>query len=361
MASCRDLLQMIEAAQVKAIADGRGGPQAGRGLQETRAALGAVIDRGKMAGASPATSEVDASTIDARTLLLRLPAGIAFRTRGLQLVAEAQSNDPQEKAAALKHLGWLVKHPRLRYLQLTDQAAALPNKTAQVLADIEAVRVWGKGAPVAGMRLARWVKQATNPNTPAAPDFTTPAGRIAARTKFTKNIDKAVVGFPSLKRELRMVLDDVMLTRDPKERGRPLLLQGPPGTAKTSMCSVLASALGCHFIKIDGSSLAQSGGVSGHMAVYKNAEPGFIARAMCDAPLDKPIMILVDELGDMSEEALLELAPVLDQTRSAYTDNNLGEHCPFDLSWVLFAFTSNTKVAKKNCKSLQFAARRATQ
>ncbi len=125
--------------------------------------------------------------------------------------------------------------------------------------------------------------------------------------------------------------------------GPALCLVGPPGTGKSSLGSAVARALERPYVRINVSGTTGADDLIGVSRTLPGAQPGRILRAVRDAGVLNPVIIidgidrLVGEAGLSVVELLLEL---LDPEYSAhFTDLYLG--MPIDLSHAVLLFCAN--------------------
>jgi ATP-dependent Lon protease len=126
--------------------------------------------------------------------------------------------------------------------------------------------------------------------------------------------------------------------------GPALCLVGPPGTGKTSLGAAMARALGRPFARISVSGTSDAGELRGVPRTVPGAQPGKVVRALREAGVRNPVLMidgvdrLVGEGGLGVLEALLEL---LDPESSAqFTDHYLG--LSVDLSHAVLLLCANS-------------------
>jgi ATP-dependent Lon protease len=125
--------------------------------------------------------------------------------------------------------------------------------------------------------------------------------------------------------------------------GPTLCLVGPPGTGKTSLGEAVARALDRPFVRVNVSGTTDVGELRGIGRVLPGAQPGKIVRAIREAGVCNPVVLidgidrLIGEGGLGVMELLLEL---LDPESSAhFTDHYLG--IPIDLSHAVLILCAN--------------------
>ena len=125
--------------------------------------------------------------------------------------------------------------------------------------------------------------------------------------------------------------------------GPALCLVGPPGTGKSSLGSTVARALNRPFVRISVSGTTDAADLVGTARSTPGAQPGKIVRALRDAGVRNPVLMIdgIDRLAGEGGLGVMEvLLELLDHESSAnFTDHYLG--LPLDLSHAILLLCAN--------------------
>jgi len=126
-------------------------------------------------------------------------------------------------------------------------------------------------------------------------------------------------------------------------RSSVLALVGLVGSGKTSLAYSIAEALGRKIIRIPFGGLGSVKDLRGESRLTSEAEPGRLMKAIAQAGVNNPI-ILLDEIDRIALEARNDVMGILVELLDPEQNWNFTDHYvdfPFDLSKALFIATGN--------------------
>ncbi len=161
-------------------------------------------------------------------------------------------------------------------------------------------------------------------------------------TRAREILDEDHYGLEDVKKRIIEYLAVRKLKNDNK--GSIVLLVGPPGVGKTSICRSIARAMNKPFFRFSVGGMRDEAEIKGHRRTYIGAMPGKIIQGLKIVKTKAPVFVIdeVDKMGSSYQGdpsgALLE---VLDpEQNAAFRDHYLD--MPFDISNILFMLTANS-------------------
>ncbi len=165
-------------------------------------------------------------------------------------------------------------------------------------------------------------------------------------TTIKDSMDKSHYGMESVKERILEYMSILKLRQSRNlgvARAPIICLVGLVGTGKTTFAYALSEALGRPIARIPFGGLGSARDLRGESRLHIEAEPGYVARALCDSGVKNPI-ILLDEIDRVTEEARMDIMGVLVELLDPSQNNRFLDHFidyPVDLSEVMFIATAN--------------------
>jgi len=178
-------------------------------------------------------------------------------------------------------------------------------------------------------------------------NWTKPEKKIVDIDRARKILNEEHIGLDKVKEEVISFLkvQNYNLKHNIDSNG-PLIicLDGPPGVGKTSIAESIAKAMERPFERISLAGVSHKSFIKGAERLYKGAEPGQIIKAMQDAGVSNPVILIdeIDKMGSSMEhgDPAFALLDVLEPKQcKKFTDENI--EIPYDLSHATFVITSN--------------------
>jgi MoxR-like ATPase len=141
------------------------------------------------------------------------------------------------------------------------------------------------------------------------PDHSTESFLMAAtdRTTLITSLDSAVVG---RRREVELVVAAL-------DAGRHVLLEGPPGTGKSTLLRAVAEAMGIGFVFVEGNAELTPARLVGHFDPARVLNEGYDPSVFVDGPLVTALregsLLYVEEINRIPEETLNVLITVMSE------------------------------------------------
>ncbi len=161
------------------------------------------------------------------------------------------------------------------------------------------------------------------------------------RERYFASVNATHYGLDSVKEQVSRLMCAKALSKNTKLSSCRILLAGPAGTGKSTICKSIADGLGIPYIKISLGGVGDEAVIKGFSPTYVDADAGEIVKGLSRAGTTNALIQLdeIDKTGSRhgvnAGNALLDL---LDNC-NGFADRFLG--VPIDLSDVLFVATAN--------------------
>lgn len=114
-------------------------------------------------------------------------------------------------------------------------------------------------------------------------------------------LGRLAVEAPNMARAVELVRSAAVLSRHGRQPLQipPIVLVGPPGTGKSRLASKLGACLQTSAFTLVGSSIQDTGPLTGYGPAWKGAGPGVVAKSLLSCPTATPL-IVIDEAEKIS-------------------------------------------------------------